>query len=95
MRRVVGIGQREVPLGRDVRTGKPSNPFPEARGKPFTRDGVVSVVGGGAEERTVPDVVQNRCEQQLIVRAVGVGEVSGLQGMVELVDGLLVPYPAQ
>ncbi len=95
MRRVVGIGQREVPLGRDVRTGKPSNPFPEARGKPFTCDRIVSVVAGGAEERAVPDIVQNRCEQQLIVRAVGMGEVSGLQGMVELVDGLLVPYPAQ
>lgn len=58
-------------------------------------DGVVPMVLGGAEEWTAPDVVQNRCEHELVVGVVGMGEVSGLQGMSKFVNGFLVPYPIQ
>jgi hypothetical protein len=90
---VTGFGGKQVLLGGDVGAGKPRDPVAESGAEPPL--GLLIVRGRGDEQRAVRDVVQGGGEDQFVVGAVGHGARRGLQCVVELVDGFLVPDSAQ
>lgn len=75
---VVGIGQRQVSLGCDVRAGQPADALPEAGCEPLACHGIVPVLVGGAEQWAVSDIVHGAREDECIVCVIGAGKVSGL-----------------
>ena len=56
---------------------------------------VVPMRCGSVERRAVGEIVQRGGEHQLVVGAVVDGAGGGLQGVVEFVDGFLVPHAPQ
>jgi hypothetical protein len=93
--RVVRIGRCQVPLCGDVRTGQPAHPLAEPRGQPIPRDAVVPRGGDFAEQRAVRDVVQSGREHELVIGPVIERTGRRLQRVVQLVDRILIPHPAQ